>query len=113
MHNRKGIQATKTPDYHVGASLFGEIYAGTLTPKKDEKNGKTQGGYEWKHKDGKKVKLIVKVADEMMRRGYEPNKIWRSVSYRGKELGFEENWCDPALVAACVESKENCLPRAR
>lgn len=81
------------PDYHVSAGVFGEIYAGTLMPKKDgkpqmwrnksvvtdeaivavrdymasecldEKNGKTQGGYEWKRKDGKKVLLLVKVVD--------------------------------------------------
>lgn len=84
----------KTPEYHVSAGLFGEIYAGTLMSKKDgkpqewrnkstvtdeaicavrdhivsecldEKNGKMQGGYEWTRKDGKTVKLIVKVVDD-------------------------------------------------
>lgn len=79
-------------DYHVSAGVFG-IYAGTLMPKKDnkpqmwrnksdvteeaiaavrdymttdclnEKEGKTQGGYEWIRKDGKKVMLLVKVVD--------------------------------------------------
>ena len=29
----------------------------------DEKNGKMQGGFEWKRKDGKKVLLLVKVVD--------------------------------------------------
>lgn len=83
----------KTPEYHVSAGVFGEIYAGTLMPKKDgkpqmwrnkscvtdeaicavrdymtseclnEKEGKTEGGYEWKRKDGKKVLLLVKVVD--------------------------------------------------
>jgi len=78
--------------YHVSAGVFG-IYAGTLMPKKDgkpqmwrnksdvtdeaicsvrdymlseclnEKEGKLQGGYEWKRKDGKKVVLLVKVVD--------------------------------------------------
>ena len=81
------------PDYHVSAGVFGEIYAGTLMPKKegkpqmwrnksvvtdeaivavrdymtseclDAKNGKMQGGFEWKRKDGKKVLLLVKVVD--------------------------------------------------
>lgn len=80
-------------EYHVSAGLFGEIYAGTLMPKKDgkpqewrnksvvtdeaicavrdfmigecldEKNGKMQGGYEWKRKDGKKVVLLLKVVE--------------------------------------------------
>lgn len=84
----------KAPEYHVSAGIFGEIYAGTLMPKKEgkpqmwrnksivtdeaicavrdfmmseclnEKEGKTQGGYEWKRKDGKKVMLLVKVVDD-------------------------------------------------
>ena len=83
----------KTPEYHVSAGQFGGIYAGTLMPKKegkpqmwrnksdvtdeairavrdhmvseclDEKNGKMQGGYEWKRKDGKTVVLLVKVEE--------------------------------------------------
>lgn len=85
--------ASKTPEYHVAAGIFGSIYAGTLMPKKDgkpqvwrnksdvtdeaicavrdlmmnecikEKDGKTEGGYEWKRKDGKKVMLLIKVVD--------------------------------------------------
>lgn len=74
------------PDYHVGCGAFG-IYAGTLMPNKTMwrnksevteeaidavrdylygefiKGGKTEGGYEWKTKDGKTVQLIVKVKD--------------------------------------------------
>lgn len=80
-------------EYHVSAGVFGRVYAGTLMPKKDgkpqtwrsksdvteeaiaavrdhmiddclnEKEGKLQGGYEWKRKDGKKVVLLVKVVD--------------------------------------------------
>lgn len=82
----------KTSEYHVGSGIFG-IYAGTLMPPKEgkptmwrnksevtdeainavrdymldncikEKEGNTQGGYEWKRKDGKTVALIVKVVD--------------------------------------------------
>lgn len=83
-----------SPEYHVSAGIFGGIYAGTLMPKKEgkpqmwrtksdvtdeaicavrdhmtsecikEKDGKFEGGYEWKRKDGKKVVLLVKVVDE-------------------------------------------------
>lgn len=83
----------KKTEYHVSTGFFGEIYAGTLMPKKEEKpqmwrnkscvtdeaicavrdhmmdtclkekDGKTEGGYEWKRKDGKKVLLLVKVVD--------------------------------------------------
>lgn len=71
-------------EYHVGCGAFG-IYAGTLMPNKtmwrnktdvtDEaicavrdylmgefiKDGKTQGGYEWKTKDGRTVSLMIHV----------------------------------------------------
>lgn len=71
-------------EYHVGCGAFG-IYAGTLMPNKelwrnksevtDEainavrdymmgefvKNEKTQGGYEWRTKDGRTVSLTIRV----------------------------------------------------
>ena len=50
------------------------------------------------------------IMDEMEHRGYKPDKIWRNTDYRGKELGFEENWCEPALVIVCTESKEYIYP---
>ena len=34
---RRWTEARKMPDYHVSAGIFGEIYAGTLMPKKDGK----------------------------------------------------------------------------
>lgn len=82
----------KTPEYHVGAGIFG-IYAGTIMPEKEEKprmwrnksevtdeainavrdymldncikekEGKTEGGYKWTRKDGKTVALMIKVVD--------------------------------------------------
>lgn len=82
----------KTPEYHVGAGIFG-IYAGTLMPKKEgksvmwrnksdvtdeainavrdylvstfikEKESKNEGSLEWKRKDGKTVVLMIKVVD--------------------------------------------------
>lgn len=73
------------PNYHVGCGLAG-IYAGTLEPKNpklwrnksdvtDEAicavrdylmlefitDDKTEGGYEWDTKDGRTVKLLLKV----------------------------------------------------
>lgn len=75
------------PNYHVGCGIFG-IYAGTLEPKNpnlwrnksdvtDEaicavrdylmgefiKGDKAEGGYEWKTKDGRTVKLLLKVEE--------------------------------------------------
>ena len=40
------------------------------------------------------------VMDEMERRGYKPDKIWRDGGYRGKVLGVDENWCDSDIVNA-------------
>lgn len=37
------------------------------------------------------------VMDEMERRGYKPDKIWRDINYRGKDLGTEPSWCDEAM----------------
>ena len=37
------------------------------------------------------------VMDEMERRGYKPDKIWRDINYRGKDLGVEPIWCDEAM----------------
>lgn len=37
------------------------------------------------------------VMDEMERRGYKPDKIWRDINYRGKDLGVESSWCDEAM----------------
>ena len=37
------------------------------------------------------------VMDEMERRGYKPDKIWRNINYRGKDLGTESSWCDEAM----------------
>lgn len=33
------------------------------------------------------------VMDEMIRRGYHPDSIWRNPNYRGKTLGNQEGWC--------------------
>lgn len=73
-------------EYHVGCGMFG-IYAGTLMPNKKEwknksqvtdeaieavrdylfdefiKNDKTEGGYEWKRKDGRIVQLTISVKE--------------------------------------------------
>ena len=37
------------------------------------------------------------VMDEMERRGYKPDKIWRDINYRGKDLGIESSWCDETM----------------
>ena len=45
--------------------------------------------------------------DEMERRGYKPDKIWRSPNWRGKVLGECANWCDTDIVKMWYECKQN------
>lgn len=49
--------------------------------------------YVFTHIPERLVAYHYLVMDEMERRGYKPDKIWRDINYRGKELGIDENWC--------------------
>lgn len=53
--------------------------------------------YVFTHIPERLVAYHYRVMDEMERRGYKPDKIWRNINYRGKNLGAELNWCDEAL----------------
>ena len=63
--------------------------------------------YVFTHEPDYLVAYHWKVMDEMERRGYKPDKIWRDVNYRGKDLGVEENWCKYSLVVDYRENGEN------
>ena len=56
--------------------------------------------YVFTHVPERLVAYHWRVMDEMERRGYKPDKIWRNGDYRGKVLGVEENWCDKDIVEA-------------
>ena len=38
------------------------------------------------------------VMDEMERRGYHPDSIWRCANWRGNKIQEYTNWCNEALV---------------
>ncbi len=38
------------------------------------------------------------VMDEMEKRGYHPDEIWRKGSYRGKILNYQDNWYNQGLL---------------
>ena len=38
------------------------------------------------------------VMDEMRIRGYNPDPIWYDANYRGKILGYKDDWCDKDIV---------------
>ena len=49
--------------------------------------------YVFTHSPSYLIAYHFRVMDEMERRGYHPDKIWRNQNYRGKTLGYQdENW---------------------
>lgn len=50
--------------------------------------------YVFTHIPERLVAYHYRVMDEMERRGYKPDKAWRNIDYRGKEIGVEPGWCD-------------------
>lgn len=38
------------------------------------------------------------IMDEMEKRGYHPDEIWKKGSYRGKTLGYQDNWYNQGLL---------------
>ena len=44
------------------------------------------------------------VMDEMIKRGYKPDPIWRNVNWRGNTLGEQKNWCNEQFVSSLYNS---------
>ena len=42
------------------------------------------------------------VMDEMKRRGYHPDPVWKNVSWRGSQLGEQTDWADENEVLEIV-----------
>lgn len=54
--------------------------------------------YVFSHDPEYLVAYHLTVMQEMERRGFRPNPIWKNPEYRGKSLGFCENWTDAHKV---------------
>ena len=54
--------------------------------------------YVFTHSPEKLVAYHMMIMFEMKKRGYKPDPIWENCNYRGKVLGEEDFWCDPASV---------------
>ena len=65
--------------------------------------------YVFTHTPERLVAYHYLVMDEMERRGYKPDKIWRDINYRGKDLGYEENWCDKDIIEMWLNYKKGNL----
>ena len=50
------------------------------------------------------------VMDEMERRGYKPDKVWRNPNWRGKTLKEDKNWCREELVDIWYHYKGTIYP---
>lgn len=66
--------------------------------------------YVFTHEHERLVAYHYLVMDEMERRGYKPDKTWRDVNYRGKDLDIEENWCRYSLVIDYRDNGKNIYP---
>lgn len=53
--------------------------------------------YAFKYDPAYLVAYHCLVMDEMIRRGYNPDKTWYKKQWRGTTLGEVENWCDEEL----------------
>lgn len=47
------------------------------------------------------------VMNEMEERGYNPNKIWYEVDYRGSTVGEEVLWCNHATMLGFLDAAES------
>ena len=67
--------------------------------------------YVFKYSPEKLVAYHLIVMFEMKKRGYKPDPIWENCNYRGKVLGEEDFWCDPASVNVLFKySYKNLYP---
>jgi uncharacterized protein (TIGR02328 family) len=63
--------------------------------------------YVFEYSPARLVAYHYLVMNEMQARGYNPNKIWYDVDYRGSALGDETLWCDSATMLEFLSAAEN------
>ena len=54
--------------------------------------------YVFTHKPERLVAYHNLIMDEMERRGYHPDSIWRCANWRGKTIQEYHNWCSESLA---------------
>ena len=60
--------------------------------------------YVFSHQHELLVAYHYLIMDEMVRRGYNPDKIWRNSNWRGNVLGEESNWADMDMVMGIYDN---------
>ena len=62
--------------------------------------------YVFTHQPAHLVAYHFLVMDEMERRGYNPDRSWRSIDYRGTTLDKEDGWVDNDLLQRLLSRSE-------
>lgn len=60
--------------------------------------------YVFTHEPERLVAYHHLVMDEMERRGYHPDSIWRCANWRGNKLQEYTNWCSESLAQELYDS---------
>ena len=60
--------------------------------------------YVFSHNTELLVAYHYLIMDEMVRRGYNPDKIWRNSNWRGNVLGEESNWANMDMVMGIYDN---------
>ena len=60
--------------------------------------------YVFDHEPNKLAAYHYLVMDEMMRRGYHPDRIWTNPNWRGNKLQEEKGWCNTEIVSKYILS---------
>ena len=63
--------------------------------------------YVFTHSPARLVAYHYLVMNEMEERGYNPNKIWYEIDYRGSTIGEEVLWCNHATMLGFLDAAEN------
>ena len=66
--------------------------------------------YVFAHSPALLVAYHWRVMDEMERRGYHPDQIWRNPDWRGNTLNEQAGWGDSAQAAIIYQTKELVYP---
>ena len=60
--------------------------------------------YVFKYNPAHLVAYHVLIIDEMLKRGYNPDKTWYKIQWRGSAIGIQEDWCDKDLCTRLIDN---------
>ena len=60
--------------------------------------------YVFQYSPNRLIAYHFLVMDEMKRRGYRPDPVWRNVNWRGSQLGEQKDWANENEVLEIVSS---------